>query len=322
MIRAILALVPSQKWKVRQVDVKGAYLNGTLEECVYMQQPEGFGDGTGQICLLVKTLYGLKQSGRRWNIELDTKLKGHGFKRILLDPCVYVCHDQTGMAIITVWVDDLLLFASSEEAMNKMVNQIKSEWQIMDLEEPQKIVSIEITMKDHAVTISQKKYIETILKKEGMEKLNPVSMLMDLNETFEPNPDEEEGNRSNPYARLLGELQFLSNATRPDIMFVVNKLASYTTNPSLKHISAIKRILCYLAGTKDYSITYMDFTTHPNIFYRYADAAFEGDSKDHKSTAGYIFITGNGAITWRSKKQTIIALSTTEAEYVVLSEAS
>src|SRR6266850_3399064 len=109
---------------------------------------------------------------------------------------------------------------------------------------------------------------------------------------------------------------------RPDIMFVVNKLASYTMNPSLKHISAIKRILHYLAGTKDYGITYTDFTMHPNIFYGYADAAFGGDSEDHKSTAGYVFITGNGAITWRSKKQTIIALSTTEAEYVALSEAS
>jgi len=89
-IHAILALVPSQKWKVCQIDVKGAYLNGMLEERVYMQQPEGFEDGTGQICLLVKTLYGLKQSGRRWNIELNTKLKKHGFKCICLNPCMYV----------------------------------------------------------------------------------------------------------------------------------------------------------------------------------------------------------------------------------------
>jgi len=120
------------------------------------------------------------------------------------------------MGIITIWVDDLLLFTSSEEAMDKMANKIKSEWQIMDLGEPQKIISIEITMKEHVVTISQKKYIETILKKEGMEKLNPTSMPMDPNETFEPNPDREEGNRSNPYVRLLGELQFLSNAMRPN----------------------------------------------------------------------------------------------------------
>ena len=133
-----------------------------------------------------------------------------------------------------------------------------------------------------------------------MEKLNPVSMPMDPNETFEPNLDGKEGNRSNPYVRLLGELQFLSNAIRPSIMFVVSKLALYTANPSLKHISAIKRILHYLAGTRDYGITYMDFTMHPNIFFGYADAAFGGDSKDHKLTMGYIFITRNRVITWRS----------------------
>jgi len=144
------------------------------------------------------------------------------------------------MAIIIIWVDDLLLFTSSDEAMFKMEDQIKSEWQITDLGKPQKIVSIEITLKDHTVTISQKKYIESILRKEGLERLNPVNMPMDPNVTLKPNPDGGEGNRSNSYARLLGELQFLSNATRPDITFMVNKLASYTTNPSLHHISAIK----------------------------------------------------------------------------------
>ena len=144
------------------------------------------------------------------------------------------------MAIIIIWVDDLLLFTSSDEAMFKMEDQIKSEWQITDLGKPQKIVSIEITLKDHTVTISQKKYIESILRKGGLERLNPVNMPMDPNVTLKPNPDGGEGNRSNSYARLLGELQFLSNATRPDITFMVNKLASYTTNPSLHYISAIK----------------------------------------------------------------------------------
>jgi len=225
------------------------------------------------------------------------------------------------MAIITIWVDNLLLFASSDKAMFKMKDQIKSEWQITDLGEPQKIVSIEITLKDHMVTIFQKKYIESILRKEGLERLNPVNMPMDPNNMLVPNPDGE-GNRSNSYVRLLGELQFLSNATRPDITFAVNKLVSYTANPSLHHISAIKRVLHYLTGTKEYGITYTDSITHPNVFHGYANAAFRGNSDDQKSVASYVFITGNRAITWRSRKQTVIALSTTEAEYMALSEAS
>ena len=128
--------------------------------------------------------------------------------------------------------------------------------------------------------------------------------------------------RSNSYARLLGELQFLANATRPDITYAVNRLAAYTVNPSLQHTSALKRILRYLSGTRDYGITYKNSPEAPssNLFYGYFNAAY-ANTEDHKSTSGYVFISGGGAITWCSKKQTTIALSSLEAEYVALSEA-
>jgi hypothetical protein len=128
-----------------------------------MQQPEGFTDNTRHICLLIKTLYGLKQSGYQWNIKLDTKLKKHRFKHILSDAYVYVCYNHNGTAIIIIWVDNLLLFASSDKAMDTMADQIKLEWEIIDLGEPQKIIGIKITLSNHAITISQKKYIESIL---------------------------------------------------------------------------------------------------------------------------------------------------------------
>jgi hypothetical protein len=147
-----------------------------------------------------------------------------------------------------------------------------------------------------------------------------VSTPLDPNSLLEPNPEGGEGNRSNLYARLLGELQFLANATQPDITFAVNRLAAYTANPSLQHTSALKRILHYLVGTKTYGITYGDISGHPNNFYGFADAAW-ANLDDRKSTTGYIFLTGNGAITWKSKKQSITAQSLTEAEYVALSEA-
>jgi len=138
-----------------------------------------------------------------------------------------------------------------------------------------------------------------------------------------PNPDGSEGNRSNSFARLLGELQFLANSTQPDIAFAVNQLAAYTANPSLQHVTALKRILRYLAGTKNLGITYSKTANNPdnNIFHGFADAAF-ANHDDHKSTSGYVFLAAGGAITWKSKKQTMIALSTTQAEYVALSEAA
>lgn len=155
-----------------------------------------------------------------------------------------------------------------------------------------------------------------------MSDADPVGMPMDPHIKLEPNPDENKPNRSNSYARLLGELQFITNATRPDIAYAVNRLASYTANPSMQHYTALKRILRYLAGTRTLGITYsiQDAPENSNLFHGYADAAY-ANTDGLKSTTGYVFLAAGGAITWKSKKQTVIALSSTEAEYIALSEA-
>jgi len=267
------------------MDIKGAYLNGTLKEHVYMQQPEGFTDGTGQVCLLIKTLYSLKQAGCEWNIELDMKLKRRGYACLRSDPCAYILRIGEEFAIITVWVDDLLLFATTIRLMNKMKSDIKAEWEVTDLGEPSKIVGIEITMSKDSIAISQRRYIESILKKEGLERANPVGMPLDPNTPLEPNPEGNEGNRSNSFARLLGELQFIANATRPDIAYAVNRLAAYTANPSLQHVGALKRILRYLSGTRTHGIVYKALPEEPDFFYRYADASY-GNADDRKSISG------------------------------------
>ena len=227
------------------------------------------------------------------------------------------------MVIITVWVDDLLLFASSDKLMEQTKSDLRTQWEVTDLGEPTKIIGVEITQTDDSITISQKVYIESILECEGLSKINSVTTPLDPNIKLIPNPDGNEGNRSNSFARLLGELQYLANNMRPDITFAVNRLASYTANPSLQHVTALKRILWYLAGTKDLGITYSKASTNPtdNSFYGFADAAYTNQD-DHKSTSGYVFLAAGGAITWKSKKQTTIALSSTEAEYVALSEAA
>jgi hypothetical protein len=147
-------------------------------------------------------------------------------------------------------------------------------------------------------------------------------MPMDQNGKLGPNPEINEPNCSNSYARLLGELQYILNSMRPDISFAVNKLATYTANPSLQHYGALKQILWYLAGTKTLGITYSskDATKDHNLFHGFANASF-ASTDDYKSVTGYVFLSAGGTITWKSKKQTIIALSTTKAEYIALSEA-
>src|SRR6202522_4711304 len=256
-------------------------------------------------------------------IVFDEKMKEFGFKRVCSDPCVYIKWDGDDVIILTVWVDDILLFATSEKLIEQIISDIRSVWEVTVLGEPTKIVGIEITQTSDSITISQKMYIRTILEREGLGEINSVSTPLDPNIKLEPNPDGNEGNRSNSFARLLGELQYLANCTQPDITFAVNRLASYTANPSLQHVTAVKRILRYLAGTKDLGITYSKNSTNlsENSFFGFADAAF-ANHDDYKSTSGYVFMAAGGAITWKSKKQTTIALSSTEAEYVALSEAA
>jgi hypothetical protein len=174
-IRAILALVPIKGLKIQQMDVKGAYLNGILKEKVYMRQPEGYDDGSGRVCELIKTLYGLKQSGREWNRELDEKLRKFGFQRLRSDPCVYIKQDGDDVTIITVWVDDLLLVAKPDELMERTKSDLHTQWEVTDLGEPTKIVGVEITQTDDSITLSQKVYVESILEREGLSEINSVA---------------------------------------------------------------------------------------------------------------------------------------------------
>ena len=320
-IRAILAIAPTRKLYIQQLDVKGAYLNGKLTERMYMKQPEGYDDRTRRVCQLIKTLYSLKQARREWNIELDTKLRKKGYMRLRSDPCIYIWRAGDDFAIIAVWVDDMLMFAMTITLRDKTKADIKSEWEIMDLGVPTKIVRIELTISPDKIFISLSKYIKSILLREGLGRSNPVSTPLDLNVTLVPNPDGNSGDCSNAFASLLGELQYIVIATCLDISYTVNRLASYTTNPSLQHHTALKRILQYLSGTRSYGITYKAVEDRPDFFHGYANAAY-ANADDYKLTSGYVFLAGEGAITWSLKKQISTASSSTHAEYVALSEAS
>ena len=248
-IRAILMIAAMRKLHMHQMDMKGAYLNSTLKEQVYMRQPEGYDDRTGRVCLLIKTLYGLKQAGREWNIEFDSKLSKRGYQRLLSDPCVYIVRTGEDFSIVTVWVDDILIFATTIDLRDKTIADIEAEWEVTNIGKPTKIVGIEITTTPDSIAILSRQYIESILRKEGMDSSDSISTPLDLNVALVPNPEGENGSCSNSFARLLGELQYIANATCPNITYTVNRLTSYTANPSLQHNIAVKRILRYLAGT-------------------------------------------------------------------------
>ena len=183
----------------------------------------------GQVCKLVKPLYGSKQSGHEWNNELDGKLKDHEYEHLTSDPCVSIQRDNSDFGILAIWVDNSLLFASMDQMMDHMKDVLSLEWKVTNLGEPHKIISIEVMHTNNSISISQQRYIENLLCKENMQDANTAAIPMDLNIKLAPNPDNNELNRSNSYAKALGCLQFISNSTRPDISYAVNKLAAYTT---------------------------------------------------------------------------------------------
>jgi len=233
---------------------------------------------------------------------------------------MYIFHIGDNFSIVTVWVNDILIFATSIELRDKTVADIEAKWEVTNIGEPTKIVGIEITTTLDSITILSKQYIELILQKEGMDGSDFVSTPLDPNVALVPNPEGESGSCSNSFARLLGELQYIVNTIRPDITYAVNRLASYTANPSLQHNIAVKQILRYLAGTQSHGIVYKAHPQQKNL-YGYADAAY-GNADNRGSTMGYVFLVADGAITWCSKKQIATALSSTEAEYIALSESA
>ena len=211
--------------------------------------------------------------------------------------------------------------------MINLKGELSSTFDVTDLGEPSKIVGIEITHSGDSLTISQPLHIDSILRKYKMEEANPVSTPLDPNIKLTPSKDGASPERSNDYASLIGSLQYLAVATRPDIAYAVNRLAACTANPSFEHYGAAKRLLRYIKGTRSLGITYRAQSERlvgpmdSNFFFGFSDAAF-ANADDRKSISGYVFLSNGGAITWGSKKQNTIALSTTEAEYVTLSEAA
>ncbi|KAJ3504791.1 hypothetical protein NLJ89_g7753 [Agrocybe chaxingu] len=327
-LRTCIALAAINGWDMRQFDIKGAYLNGYLEEEIYMEQPKGFDDGSGRVCRLKRSLYGLKQAGNVWNKELDSSLAELGFIRLKSDNCCYLREDDDGFDILLVWVDDILAITSSTKRSDIVERDLESKYDIKSLGKPKMILGINICqdIEKNEVSLSQTPFVDSLLRKFRLSNANPVATPLDPNINLD-NFDQEdqvvqdEGEVdlrvTTSYATLIGSLMYLAISTRPDIAFAVNKLAQFTANPKPKHWTAVKRIFRYLKGTRDYALTYGG--TDPDVLVEdlniYCDADW-ASSSDRKSTSGFVITMAGGAIAWSSKKQSSVALSTAEAEYI------
>lgn len=329
-IRIIIALAAHHDWDLHQMDVKSAYLNGDLEEEIYMYQPEGYvvSDKDGPLVWrLNKSLYGLKQAGRTWHQKIDVALKRRGLSTLDADHCIYVKRDSKIVLIIALYVDDLLIASNSHAELTKFKSDLASEFKMEDLGEASFILGIKI-VRDRTkrmISISQTAYINALLERHGMNACHGISTPMEISSKLCKADDEQMASESDTrdYQCMIGGIMFAMLCTRPDISFAVTCLSQFSSNPLPEHIQALKRVLRYLKSTVNVGLNYTGTDTKltaPALI-GYSDADW-GQSYDRRSITGYTFLLCGGAISWQSKKQRTVALSTVEAEYMATTHAA
>ncbi|KAG8473502.1 hypothetical protein CXB51_035665 [Gossypium anomalum] len=327
-IRALLGIVAMRDLELEQLDVKTVFLHGELEEDIYMQQPEGFivSEKEDYVCLLRNSLYGLKQSPRQWYKRFDSFMASHDFKRSSLDSCVYFKKNSNGSFVyLLLYVDDMLIAAKDKGKIRKVKAQLSEEFEMKYLGPAKKILGMEILRdrKASKLYLSQKGYIEKVLCRFNMQSAKPVSTPLAahfrLSSALSPQSDDEIEYMSHvPYSSAVGSLMYAMVCSRPDLSYAVSTVSRYMANPGKEHWKVVQWILRYLRGTTDVCL---QFGRTKDGVIGYVDADFAGDLDRRRSLTGYVFTIGGCAISWKATLQTTVALSTTEAEYMVITEA-
>ncbi len=326
-VRTLVALAASTEQLLHQVDVETAFLHGRLEEEVYMQQPQGYRDKKqpSSVCRLKKSLYGLKQSPRAWNTVLHEHLLKMGFRQATSDTCVYSYVSASSRLLLAVYVDDILLVAPTEQKMQWVKSKLAARFKVKDLGRAHHLLGIKVRRNAAGILLTQTHYIEEIVKRMGFDQAKSSSTPADPNVALVAKDGYSGDADEKAYQALVGSLLYAAVATRPDIAQAVSAVCRFTAQPSLVHYNAAKRILRYLVGTKEFGLFYSagnDDNSQPLQLSGYSDADWAGDRDSRRSTTGHCFLLADGAVSWLSQRQPVVALSSTEAEYVALSSAA
>ena len=309
-IRILLAIAASLDYKIWQMDVKTAFLNGSLEEDIYMQQPKGFIAIRQEhmACKLQRSIYGLKQASRTWNIRFDQAITLYGFEKSPDEPCVYKRIQGTKVVFLVLYVDDILLIGNDIEVLSSVKGWLQKQFDMKDLGEANYILRIKLLRdrKNKVLALSQALYIDKILARFTMENSKkgtlPFRHGVHLSKEQSPKTLEQKERMSRvPFASAVGSLMYAMLCTRPDICYAVGIVSRYQSDPIEEHWIAVKHILKYLRRTRNYLLVYSSGSLET---IGYTDSNFQGDIDSRKSTSGYVFTLNGGAICWRSVRQT------------------
>lgn len=329
-IRILLSAVVNFDMELEQMDVKTVFLHGVLQERIYMEQLEGFiqKGQEGKVCLLRKSLYGLKQSPREWNHRFDEFMIREKYSRSQYDPCVYMRGSALKVRVfLLLYVDDMMITSKSKEEIKKLKDLLKAEFEMKDLGPARRILGMDIFRDRNAgsLVLSQERYLNQVLKTFNMEEAKevqtPIGSQFKLHAISKKEAEECAAEMEDiPYASAVGSIMYAMVGSRPDLVYAVGLVSRYMGRPSKDHWSAVKWIMRYVKGAASQCLT---FTKGSNFLVKgFCDSDYAADIDKSRSISGFVFMVGGNTVSWRSCLQRAVTLSTTEAEYISLCEAS
>ncbi len=322
-LRTILTIAGLKGMIVKHYDVETAYLNGDLSHEVYMKQPEGYQEGGHKIvCKLQKNLYGLKQGANEWNRKFNDILITNGFKRSENDPCLYSSQENGEWMYISIHVDDLIVAATKDYMFKEFEKRMGHTLNIKNLGDLKYYLGIQFERDENGIfLLHQKGYIERKLDKFNLTDSRPSNIPVDPGYQKRQEVQEEAKNKE-IYRSAIGALNYLATNTRPDIAVGTSILSRHVNNPKESDWVEVKRIYRYLKHTMDKKLKLGNRNETENQLVGYVDADWGGDPQDRKSNTGYVFKFCGAPISWASRKQSMVTLSSTESEYIALTEAA
>lgn len=318
-VRVIISLATAKHWPLCQLDINNAFLHGYLEEEVYMRPPLGYDKAkTGEVCLLKRSLYGLKQASRQWNKELSKFLISLGFTQSKQDYSLFTRDLHGEFVIILVYVDDMVLTGTSQSQIDIVKQELHQAFTIKDLGDLKYFLGIEVIRNNSGTLLSQRKYILDIIKDLNLDKSKPVSSPLPkgLGLSTEIGDILEEPEQ---YRKLVGRLLYL-NITRPDLSYATQHLSQFLSCPRKPHLQAAMYVVRYLKATLNLGLFYS--AQCDLILKAYSDADWSTCTFSSRSLSAYCIFLGSHLVSWKTKKQKTVSKSSAEAEYRSMSSTA
>ena len=315
-IRVFLSVAVFRKLKIWQVDVETAFLNGELKEEIFLKPPDSLDVSNGAVLKLNKALYGLKQAPHSWFVTIDKVLRDNGFRQSKSELCLYVKGKDL---FLILYVDDILIAGSDDNSISTVIELLNSYFEIKVTTKPTKFLGLTLDVQKDRIEITQETYIQSCLQKFEMSDAKPAKTPM------ESKLDLSKINSNTSlcvlkFQKLLGSLNYVMERSRPDINFPVNALSRRTHVANEEHYRYLQRVLRYLKGTSSSKLVYKSKPDAAPLE-AYCDASWAAE-EDRKSTTGYLVTVYGNLVLFKSKKQSLVALSTAEAEFIAMSEAA